>query len=202
MGTNPRRNPNIAAAALGLRVKSGRAIAVLVTGSTDSPLVVDRREIELCDPKIPESRQPYHAGMGKLQTDEATINRLRGVVARAAERSVAEMMKAYQAAGHSLRAVGLVVGSEIDPATISNPHIRAHALEGRLFRTSLEEALRPYGLPRSVVVERDTYAKAAKVLSLSEQDLKRLLSRLGKGLGGPWRSDEKTACLAAWLSLA
>jgi hypothetical protein len=202
MSTKSSQNPHTATAALGLRVKSGRAIAVLVTGSTDSPLVLDRRGIELCDSAIPESRQPYHAGMGKLQTDEALIKRLRGFVTRAAERSVAEMMKAYQAAGYSLRAVGLVVGSEIDPATISNPHIRAHALEGRLFRTSLEEALESYGLQRSVVVERDAYAKAAKVLSLSEQGLKLAVARLGKGLGRPWQSDEKKACLAAWLNLA
>ena len=40
-------------------------------------------------------------------------------------------MKAYRAAGHEVRSAGLVVGSEIDPAKITNPHIRAHALEGR-----------------------------------------------------------------------
>jgi hypothetical protein len=95
-----------------------------------------------------------------------------------------------------------VVGSDIDPARISNPHIRAHALEGRLFRTVLEDALRSHGLTCLVIVERTIYKQAAKILQRSEQDLKRLVAQLGRNLNGPWRADEKTACLAAWLALA
>jgi hypothetical protein len=88
-----------------------------------------------------------------------------------------------------------------EPASISNPHIRAHALEGQLFRTALEDASRPLGLPSSVFVERKIYAEAAKTLNRSEEDLKRLLAGLGREKRGPWRSDEKLAALGAWLTL-
>ena len=188
--------------AIGFRVKSGWATAVLVGGSMESPQVLDRRAIDLCDLALAESRQPYHAAMGKLETDEAKVNRRRKVVSEAANRSITDLMKDYHNAGHRAGAAALVVGSDIDPARISNPHIRAHALEGRLFRTVLEDALRSVGLSCSVIVERKVYSQAAKILKRREEDLKRSLAQLGRQVGGPWRADEKTACLAAWLALA
>jgi hypothetical protein len=187
-------------AAVGFRVKSGRAITVLVTGSIQAPQLLDRRVIELCDPAIPESRQPCHAGMGTLQTDAAKVERLRRFVIRATNRSVTELMRDYRDAGHRVRAAGLVVGSEIDPTIITNPHIRAHALEGQLFRSVLEDAVRSCGLPCAVFVERTVYARAGEILKRSEQDVKSAVAQLGRRLGGPWRSDEKTASLAAWLA--
>src|SRR6267142_3077341 len=140
---------------LGCRVKSGRAVAVLLAGPVGSPRLLDRREIDLCDPAVAASRQPYHAAMGTLQTDEAKVVRLREIVAQAAQRSVADLMKAYRDAGHEVRSAGLVVGSEIDPAKITNPHIRAHALEGQLFRTVIADAVKSCSLPCAVFVERD-----------------------------------------------
>jgi hypothetical protein len=196
----PPRLPDVGAASLGFRVKSGRAIAVLLVVSTDSLYVLDRREINLCDPAVPQSRQPYHAKMGTLQTNEATIKRLRSVVMEAAEQSASELLKDYGVRGHPVHTAGLVVGSETDPTTITNTHIRAHAHEGQLFRTALEEALRLLGLPYLVFVERKIYAGAAKTLNRPEEDLKRILAGLGRRKSGPWRSDEKIAALAAWLT--
>jgi hypothetical protein len=194
--------PKDAGAAIGLRVKSGWAAAVLIAGPLDSPQALDRRVIELCDPALPESCQPYHAGMGRLQTDEAKVERLRQAIRRAAEESVQVLLRDYRNASHRISAAGLVVGSEADPARITNPHIRAHALEGCLFRTVLEDALRSCGVPSLVLVEKQAYARSAEVLGQSEADLKRLVTELGRELVGPWRADEKTACLAALLALA
>jgi hypothetical protein len=188
-------------AVIGFRVKSGRAIAVLLAGTAQSPQVLDRRTIDLCDPAIPESRQPYHAGMGKLQTDETKVEQLRKLVQRAAQRSLNELIEGYRKSGHRIRAVALVIGSDIDPATVSNPHIRAHAREGRLFRTALEEAIGPWDFPCSVIVERHLYSRAADVLRRSQPELKRLVAELGQTVGSPWRADEKTGALAAWLVL-
>jgi hypothetical protein len=187
--------------AIGFRVKSGWATTVLLTGPIQSPTVLDRRAIDLCDPASPESRQPYHAAMGKLETDQAKIERRRKTVVTAANRSITELMKDYGKVGHRLHAAGLVVGSEIDPARITNPHIRAHAFEGRLFRTVLEDALHSWDLRSLVLVERHAYKRASEILGRSENELKHMLSQLGRSLGGPWRADEKTATLAAWLAL-
>jgi hypothetical protein len=189
-------------AAIGFRVKSGWAAAVLLAGPVAAPQVLDRRAIELCDPSLPDSRQPYHAARGTLQTDAAVIKRLRTAIARAAQRSFTEMMHDYGGFGHRIGAAALVVGSVIDPATVANPHIRAHALEGQLFRTVLEDAARSCALSCSVTLERDLYNRAAEGLRRSEDELKQVVAKLGKSLAGPWRADEKAACLAAWLALA
>ena len=189
-------------AALGFRVKSGWATAVLLADPLQSPQVLDHRLVDLSDPAVPESRQPYHAAMGRLEEDGATVATRLEVVRRVTNKSVAELLKDYHDTGYKVRSAGLVIGSQIDPASIKNPHIRAHALEGRLFRTALEDAVRSCGLPYSVMVERNAYSKAAAVLARSEDDLKRAVSGFGRSLSGPWRADEKMAALVAWLALA
>ncbi|MGH7454420.1 MAG: hypothetical protein ACRENG_23905 [bacterium] len=190
-------------AAIGFRVKSGWATAVLLAGSIKSPRALDRRVVELCDPNIPESRQPFHSALGVHKAaDEKVVTPLRKIVERCANRSVAKLIKGYRNGGHDLCGAGLIVGSEIDPTTIKNPHIRAHALEGRLFREVLEAALRSNGLDCLVIVERQIYTLATTRLRWPEDELKRFVAELGRTLSGPWRSDEKTAALAAWLTLA
>jgi hypothetical protein len=194
-------NPRPDDAAMGLRVKSGWATAVLVAGTVESPQALDRRTIDLCDPAIADSRQPYHAAMGRLETDETKIARRRTVVLEASNRSVTELLEDYRESGYRIRSACLVVGSELDPARVTNPHIRAHALEGRLFREALESALRSRDLPCSVIAERKLYTRAAEVLRRSEAELRRLVTELGRSLGRPWRADEKASTLAAWLAL-
>ncbi|HYV02968.1 MAG TPA: hypothetical protein VFB82_00180 [Blastocatellia bacterium] len=189
--------------AIGVRVKSGRAIAVLVAGPAESPAVLARREIKLCDPAEPDSMQPYHAALDMTGAKGARmIERLVKVVRRATNGSIAELLSDWRGAGHELRGAALVVGSLIDPAKIPNDHIRAHALEGQLFRVSVQEAVVENGLTSVVFTERDVYSTAAAALGRSEDDLKRVASELGRAAAGPWRADEKTAALAAWMVLA
>ena len=197
-----RRRIRAAPAAVGIRVKSGWATAVLVLGPAAARRVADRRVIELSDRAVPESRQPYHAVLGARAGQGARVeHRLVRIVQDSTRRSINALLKDYRKSGHAVRAVGLVVGSVIDPLTIANDHIRAHALEGRLFRTALERAVRSFRLPCSVLVERDAYAKAATVLGRPAGALKRAVTELGRALAGPWRADEKTAALAAWMAL-
>ena len=191
-----------AAHALGFRVKSGWATAVLLAGPVQRPQALERRVVELSDPAVPESKQPYHAAAGTLEEDAAKIRQRTKVIRTVTNRSVTQLLCDAQEAGYRVRGAGLVVGSQIDPAAISNPHIRAHALEGRLFRTALQEALQAQAVPCGVVVEREAYAKAATVLGQSEEHLKRAVAGLGHSLGGPWRAEEKLAALAAWIALA
>jgi hypothetical protein len=50
-------------AVIALRVKSGWATAVLLAGPIDAPVVLDAGIVYLSDPKVPDSKQPYHDGM-------------------------------------------------------------------------------------------------------------------------------------------
>ena len=107
-----------------------------------------------------------------------------------------EMRKLLQEYGGIERA-GIVVGSVIDPDSLGNPHVRVHALEGKLFREVVAEALAEHGIDCGVLVERDAYAKAAADVSATEQRLRTEIAALGQGRIKPWRSEEKLATLAA-----
>jgi hypothetical protein len=190
-----------AATAIGCRVKSGWAVAVLLGAPAAAPRVLDHRRVLLSDPAVPASRQPYHAGFGTARRDRGAIVRLARLVARCARDSMRTLVRAYRAAGARPARMALVVGSTVDPASITNPHIRAHAEEGRLFRTVLATAARRYGIRCVVLVERDLAAAAARALGQRPERLRRRVSQLGDGLERPWRAEEKSAATAAWLLL-
>ena len=188
-------------AALGCRVKSGRAVVVLIEGSIRAPSLSQSEVINLSDPRNPETQQPYHAAMGKLETNAAVLKRRVQSVRAATERSVTDVITRCAESGYVIRRAALVVGSVIDPDAIANPHIRAHALEGRLFRTILEGALQARGIQCAVFIERDMYAIASKILQQSLPQIRRTITDFGRFVSGPWRADQKLAALAGWMSL-
>jgi len=188
--------------ALGFRVKSGFAVAVVVSGSAASPVALARRIVALSDPGVEETKQPYHDGFGTAQEDQQEIARLTKIIQRCASRSIADLLADDVFDDGSCLGAGLVVGSVIDPVAVGNPHIRAHANEGRLFRTVLEEALRGHGIACSVVVEKTLGAQALKTLGRSDAQIRKTVGALGFGLQGPWRAEEKAAATAAWMVLS
>jgi len=191
-------------AALGFRVKSGWAAVVLLTGPPHSPQLSDVRRVELSDPRLPETRQPYHAAMGKLETDPGKINRRKRVVRCIAEQSVATLLAGYRGKGHGIKRAALVVGSQVDPASIANPHIRAHALEGQLFRAVMEESLQNNRIPIDVLLERDAYARVAAQFKQSSDNVRRVIGNLGRMIpaaAGSWRAEQKLAAVAALFAL-
>jgi hypothetical protein len=183
--------------AIGLRVKSGWASVVLVAGPTKAPAVVDSRVIELSDPSVEDSRQPYHAGFGTAQTDTAKVAHLVRGIERFSRRTIAGLLAEYRAE-HRLRAAGVVVASLTDPATIANQHMRAHASEGRLFRTVLADGLANCGIRVHIVLERDVYAALGKALHRTPSQVKTQVTALGESVGR-WRAEQKVAAAAAWL---
>lgn len=188
--------------AIGFAVKSGWTSAVLLIGSGETLRVVDSRRVELSDPGRPECRQPYHATFGTARSSGPELSRLIASVKGYGRRSVTGVIRQYQAAGHQLHGVGIVVGSLIDPERIANDHIRIHALEGRLFRSVVEDAAAVSRLRVDIWRERDLYALAAAAFEQPESALRAKLSAFGRAAVGSWRAEQKAATLAAWLVLA
>ena len=191
-------------AGLGIRVKSGWAAVVFLTGRAHSPQLSDVNRIELCDPRFPETRQPYHAAMGELETDSAKVNQRERVVRKISQQSLTRLLKNYRRQGFRIIRAALVVGSQINPANIANPHIRAHALEGRLFRSAVAETLQANEIPTEVLLERDAYPTVSARLKQSSDDVKRAIQNLRRSLpanGRPWRAEEKLAALAGLFAL-
>ena len=189
-------------AAIGFRVKTGRAIVVALAGPASAPRLLFRREVPLCDPKVAESRQPYHVAiMPFVPAKPAAVARGKKAAQRVAIAAVRQLAKEFAAAGTKLVAVGLVVASNPDVNRIGSSHIRAHALEGILFRKVLQAGARACRVPSILILEREAVARAAAGLRRPAGELRRTLARFGKEVGSPWRAEEKCAALAAWLAL-
>ena len=188
-------------AAPGFRVKSGWAAAVLLTGPIGSPALRDNRMIDLSDPRVPETRQPYHATFGQLETDAKKTNRRTSIVHRVTKQSITDLLSDYRRKGYSITCASLVIGSQIDPASVANPHIRAHALEGQLFRSALDQALNAHGIRTFILLERDAYARAGAQLKKSGDDVRQTIQNLGRSTEASWRAEQKLAAVGAWLAL-
>jgi nucleoside diphosphate kinase len=189
-------------AALGFRVKSGWAMVVLISASSP-PRVIDRRRVDLSDPAVPASVQPFHAGLDLPKAVAAkAVARLVRCVERSSERAISELIEHYRAKGFRIVGAGIVVGSTVDPQTIRNDHIRAHAEEGRLFRVVIENVLKLSRLKSSVTREKDLIGEGRKMLGISEGRLRTELAKMGKAVEGSWRAEEKAATQAAMMALA
>jgi len=189
-------------AALGCRVKSGWAAAVLLNGSARSPRLCDDQRIDFSDPQLPGTRQPYHAAMERLETDTKKISRRVEVVRHVTEKSIAKLLAGYRQQNFTIKRAALVVGSQIDPASVANPHIRAHAFEGRLFRSVIEKSLQTHRIRTGVLIERDAYRDAAVILTQSNEPLRRSIQSFGRDTEAPWRAEQKVAGVAAWSALS
>ncbi|MBW2413645.1 MAG: hypothetical protein JRG76_03965 [Deltaproteobacteria bacterium] len=198
---------------LGLRVHTGWATAVVLRAASSPgapPEVADRRRLELADPAVPESKAPYHEGLErKGARAEAAVERGCKAARAATLAAIRALVQELTAAGLAPAAVALVVGSDGDPSKIANPHVRAHASEGRLYRDVLEEAAEACGLDTLVLVEKELWGQAEVALGPAPGPpfgpggggLKHIVTGMGASVGRPWRAEEKAATVAAWLAL-
>jgi len=142
--------------------------------------------------------------MGELETDSIKFGQRENVVQAVSRQALTRLLNGYLQKQFRIKCAVLVVGSLVDPASIANPHIRAHALEGRLFRSVIEQAFQDHLIPTNVLLERDAYASVAARLKQSSDDLKRTIQCFGRSApakGKPWRAEQKLAALAALFAL-
>lgn len=188
---------------IGLRAKTGKAIAVLLTGATDSPFVLKRVELALTDPRFPETGQPYHEVMDlPWERAQIAVRKISSKIEQVASQELSRLIREARDQGFTVCGVGIVGAGERNLEKIGSTHIRAHAAEGVLFRQVLEVAAQTNGLPNRAFDERrlDQIAETELKLSLSKQ--KAHLAEMGRIAGSPWRAEEKAAATAAWILLA
>jgi hypothetical protein len=189
--------------AIGFRVKTGRATAVVIAGPASAPRVLSRSSLQLFDPAIPESHQPFHA---ELELPAAEIVHVMPKALEAVERvalsALRELVGELQAAPGSIVGIALVAGSATDPESIRNPHMRAHAREGQLFPHALAAAAKTMRIPVVTLVESEVFASAAKKLGKTSDAIKLAVTEMGRAVGKPWSAEEKAAAAAAWITLA
>jgi hypothetical protein len=190
-------------ACLGLRAKTARAIAVVISGTEELPHAVTRAEITLNTPDIPGLFQPYHQVMN-LPWDQAilAVRTSERAIEAAATRSLKSFLLDMRAQGLEITCVAIVGAPERKLESIGSPHIRAHAAEGVLFRHVWQVAAEALRVPSQAFSEKGFEPLAATRLGLPLDALRTQLVMFGDKLGRPWRADEKAAATAAWLALS
>ena len=193
-------------AAIGFRVHSGWAAAVVVCGPIDSPIVVDRKKVQLVKTFSYTFRQPYHTAEKMERPGAAKFIRDVQTEAKGLAVSWLRSLQAQMAAGDfriTRGALLLASGRALPPLEqILVSHALIHTADGELFRESLRAACSRCDIPVEGIREKELFATSSAALGIQEAALKRRIAGLGKGLGPPWSQDEKFAALAAWLSLS
>jgi hypothetical protein len=179
---------------IGLKIRSGFAVAVVVQRRGTEWAVESRQVVALSAEDLPQSRFPYHPTieMPAPRGDEVSKEAVAAV-----RRTAVREMKGFLESAGSVACAGIVVGSRVDPDAISNPHIRAHAREGELFRTVVTDALAKAGVPFDTLIEKQAYERVSADLARSADQLREEIAALGQKRITPWRTEEKLATLAA-----
>jgi hypothetical protein len=193
-------------AALGCRSHSGWAAVVVVAGPADSPQVIDRRRIEICDPSFRGSKQPYHTAEPMAFPDaQAFLDRCTRSTLRLATDALQAAMDHVHAHGYNATRFGITLASGRALPGLKDilaSHALIHTAEGEFYRAALMNAARECGLAIMRVKERELYERASAHFRMSAQQLERRVTDLGKLLGPPWSQDQKYAALVAWLALS
>src|SRR5712691_8822362 len=128
-------------ASIGFRAKTGKAIAIALSRSDPSPAYLARWEVALHDPKIPATSQPHHEVMELPWSDaQAAVRQFERGIENVAIKVMATLVSDLRSRGFSVSGIGVVGSPDRKLEHIGNPHIRAHAAEGILFRRVLEVA--------------------------------------------------------------
>lgn len=194
---------SIATCSIGLKVRTGRAVVVILRGTRRAPEMVLRHEIDLADPWVRESMHPYHQELGDGGLEGMRARR-RGCAAagKAAPRAVRSLVHDMRSHGFDPRGAAIVVASLSDPRLVAGAHARAHAEEMKLYREAVESALGDCGLRVTTFLEKNVRSVAVGRLRLSRQQIDAMLKLFARRVGTPWRAPEKQAALAAWIILS
>ena len=177
---------------------------VVLAGPMESPIVVERRRVEIADPKIVGSKQPYHAAKGlSLKGAEALVSACAEASAQLAAEAVRKAIADVRQKGYEISTSCILTGSgrsipPLDKILASHPLL--HTAEGELFRNASARACLKHCLPVIAVKEIELIDRAAKDIGISGDLIDQHLQRMGKAIGPPWRQDEKHASLAAWIA--
>jgi len=190
-------------AAIGLRPKTGRAIAVVLRGPVEAVEIIERVELKLVDPQIRGTYQPYHQVM-ELPWSEALLKAkpLVRAIEKVAVKAIAELARELKSQKLTIAGVAIAGPVDRDLTKIGNYHIRAHAAEGLLFRDVLQAAAATNKLKYQCFAERSLPEQAATALGLPATEINERLTMLGRAIGPPWRADQRAAALSAWIALA
>src|SRR5271156_4260697 len=96
--------PKLQPAVLGLRAKTGRAIAITLGGTRGLPSAIDRAELILWSPKTPATFQPYHAVLElPWEQAEPAARQIEAVIVDLATQALARLVRDVRSRGIELK---------------------------------------------------------------------------------------------------
>src|SRR5215471_4279147 len=141
---------------LGIRVHSGWGALVALAGDA-VPEVIDRRRVEIIDPRTPGAAQPFHFA------ERLEINKAQAHVARCADVSKRMALEALRQVAGQLNRQGYTIASVAILLSSGRPlpsfekilasHALIHAAEGEFFRQAFREAAEALKIPATGIRE-------------------------------------------------
>lgn len=193
-------------AAAGVRVHSGWGALVVVSGAPGAEEIVERRRIEIANPKVPGAVQPYHfAERMEIKRAEQHLAKCADVSRTLALTAIRELLQQLEKRGYQLAHACILLSSGRplpQLAGILASHAMIHTAEGEFFRQSFREAFETLHIPVAGIRERDLADHAQKVMGNAAAKAQDRITGMGRTLGPPWTTDQKTAALAASIVLA
>lgn len=200
-----RQTSDMMRAAIGVRMHSGWGALVAVSNGDGGVEIVERRRITVTAPGERGAVQPYHYAKNlELAEAEKFIGDCFAASKRLALAAVEEVVgelreRKYRVVGC---AVVLASGRPLPPlAKILGAHPLIHTAEGSFFREVFSKACKELGLTVGGFRERDLDECVQATFGKTSGRIRRQISTLGRSVGPPWTTDQKTAALAAMLVL-
>lgn len=192
--------------ALGFAPHSGWAVVVGVGGNAAKPEVLLRARVEMADPALRGSKQPYHA-VGRLPLEEAArrLKRFEESAQAMAYETLCSVTTKLRGSGYMPTVAGILEssGRKGDPLeSILASHALIHTADGNHFREALAHACTRSEIAVHRVRSRELLDLATVALGMRGERIQASVQALGRSLGPPWDSDHKSAALVAWMLLA
>jgi hypothetical protein len=192
--------------AIGVRVHSGWGAVVVVSGAPAAEEVIERRRVEITDPEMAGAIQPYHfvesMPIKPAEQHIAECAAASGKLAVAALRDLIEKLEQrdYRVTGSCI----LLSSGRPLPALekILASHAMIHSAEGEFFRQVFRQAFTILNIPVMGIGERQLEQQAQLKFGKAVTKLHERIAGMGRSLGPPWTTDQKTAALGAFIALA
>lgn len=196
-------------AALGFRVHSGWATAIVLAGPVDAPTVVFRERLELANAAFPGSHEPFHfVELMSMSEASAIIARCWKQSFELAVDAVANTKQAVAQKGFRVTTCAILQGRitempDLEKILAAHPNFyqMAFTATGILFREVLMIAAEASDIRVIRPFEWNLEEKAPDLLGLAPWDLSDRLTQMGEPWGSPWTIDQKYAACAAWVAL-
>src|SRR5947209_4777722 len=187
-------------AAIGVRTHSGWGAIISVSISAGKVEILDRQCITLIAPETTGTKQPYHFAENlKLPEAEKFLGNCFNTSVRLASAALRELIEELRSRHYSVvgSAVLLASGRPLPPlANILASHALIHAAEGEFFRDAVGKACKGLDLAVTGIRERDLDECLRTKFGPAAARMQQQVSTLGRSLGPPWTTDQKTATLA------